>query len=669
MELKTSKISLLFDPGIGNFTKIENLATGENYVKQDPRDPLVDLFGLVDGKIIKLGPTPAEVATFGDRMTLHYTSFGGYSIRMDVECRCHDDRVIIRGEIHNESNIDVVEILMPHIGGIYLGASSDDYIIYPHHAGERTKNPVSGYGINKKDFWRASSVAFEDIYRREINYCGLASMSWMYYYNQENGLYIGSHDHRFPVTGIIAETNGQEESPWMAFGFRKHHRIRPGEEYHTGEYVLCVSDQDWHYGAKTYREYIAPYLDFNHNPEYLKDEYALNQCYNFKRSGNVEHYFRDIPQMYEEGAAWGARHMFIASWNRTGFDSFYPEYYPDMELGSAMEFRRGLEYVRDHGGMSTLYINARIFDRKSDFHKLIGEKMAIRSAGGDMCYETYGVEHFTVNCPSDKLWRDYLLDTAEFCVKAYGCDGIYLDQLASAEPFACYCEEHSHENIGEFNNGYLYVLKNLLERLRAYNPKAYIMTENCGDIYGSYTWGNLTWNGAEYDEHYNVFKYTFPEFPQVNMVNPRGWAAEEQRPEWFKRDLHRAISLGSILWMGITSRLRPEDGWYHSYGKNAAVFRAKLQPLLKNATFLDDAWIGQVPEKCFGTCWELPDKRKLVILANDGEPEELFCIAGVNTIICSEAMDESAAALNIHTNGNTTELRLSKGQLCYILFR
>ena len=669
MELRTSKLSMRFDPAVSNFTRIENLTTGENYVKQVPRDPLVDLFGLVDGNISKLEPALADIAAFEDRLVLHYSSFGGYSIRMDVECKCRDDKVIISGNIHNASNIDVVEILMPHIGGIYLGTSLDDYIIYPHHAGERTKNPVLGYGVNKKDFWRASSVAFEDIYRREINYCGLASMSWMYYYNKNNGLYIGSHDPRFPVTGIIAETNGQEESPWMAFGFRKHHRIRPGEEYHTGEYVLCVSDQDWHYGAKTYRGYIAPYLDFDHNPEYLKDEYVLNQCYNFKRSGNVEHYFCDIPQMYEEGAAWGARHMFIASWNRTGFDSFYPEYYPDMELGSAMEFRRGLEYVRDHGGMSTLYINARIFDRKSDFHKLIGEKMAIRTVGGDMCYETYGIEHFTVNCPSDKLWRDYLLDTAEFCVKAYGCDGIYLDQLASAEPFACYCEEHSHENIGEFNNGYLYVLKNLLERLRAYNPKAYIMTENCGDIYGSYTWGNLTWNGAEYDEHYNVFKYTFPEFPQVNMVNPRGWAAEEQRPEWFKRDLHRAISLGNILWMGITSRLRPEDGWYHSYGKNAALFRAKLHPLLKNATFLDDAWIGQVPEKCFGTCWELPDKRKMVILANDGEPEELFCIAGVNTIICLEAMDESVAVPNIQINNNTTELRLSKGQLCYILFR
>ena len=42
-------------------------------------------------------------------------------------------------------------------------------------------------------------------------------MSWMYYYDAENGLYIGSHDARFPVTGVIAETSGSAEDPWMAF--------------------------------------------------------------------------------------------------------------------------------------------------------------------------------------------------------------------------------------------------------------------------------------------------------------------------------------------------------------------------------------------------------------------------------------------------------------------
>lgn len=667
--IQTRAFRAHFSQTANNFTSIVNLATGDDYIKTAPRDTLMELYGLLDGEKRRLLPGVPQISGTEEELVLTYETFGGFPIEGTVCCTADGDRLTIQASIQNHSDIDIVEILMPHLGGIFLGDDyKDDAIIYPHHAGERTVNPVLGYGQNKKDFWRASSVAFEDIFRREINYCGLASMSWMYYYDQENGLYIGSHDSRFPVTGVIAETSGREEDAWMAFGFRKHYRIRPGESYDTGAYVLAVTTKDWHYGAGIYREYIAPYLDFNHNPAFLSNEYALNQCYNFKRTGNIEHTFRDIPAMYECGADWDVRHMFIASWNRTGFDSFYPEYYPDMELGSAMEFRRGLEYIRNHGGFSTLYINARIFDKKSDFHKLVGEKMAIRDEHGEVYNETYGPEHFTVNCPSDKLWRDYLLDTAEFCVKAYGCDGIYLDQLASAEPFACYCEEHSHENIGEFNNGYVYVLRELLKRLRAYNPNAYIMTENCGDIYGSYTWGNLTWNGAEYDEHYNVFKYTFPEFTQVNMVNPRSWSPDDMKEEWFRRDLHRAISLGSVLWMGITTRLRPEDGLYHTYGKKALDFRKKLQPLLKQAEFLDDAWLNQVPDQCFATCWRLADGRGMVLAANDTDAPVIFCARPEGDVKAAQVAALDGAEPSAMVDGSSTvSFTLEPGQMCRIL--
>lgn len=626
VEFGSASFQACFSPEVNNFTSLTNLVTGDNYIKQTPGHSLMELYGLVGNEKQRLLPGIPSVTAQEHVLHLAYNSFGGFPITANLICTAEADRLTIHISIQNHSNIDVVEILAPHVGGIYLGDNyEDDAIIYPHHAGERTVNPVLGYGQNKKDFWRASSVACGDFFRREINYCGLASMSWMYYYDQENGLYIGSHDERFPVTGIIAETSGVSPKPWMAFGFRKHYRIRPDEEYDAGEYVLAVTTRDWHYGAEIYRSYIAPFLNFDHNPKFLEDEYALNQCYNFKRTGNIEHTFRDIPNLYKQGADWGVRHMFIASWNRTGFDSFYPEYYPDMELGSAMEFRRGLEHIRKQGGFSTLYINARIFDKKSDFHQSVGEKMAIRNERGEAYSETYGPEHFTVNCPSDRLWREYLLDTAEFCVKAYGCDGIYLDQLASAEPFACYSEEHSHDNIGQFNNGYVYVLRELLERLREYNPNAYIMTENCGDIYGSYTWGNLTWNGADYDEYYNVFKYTFPEFTQVNMVNPRGWENEgPKREAWFYRDLHRAIALGSVLWMGITTRMRPEDGLYRTEAKKALDFRCLLQPLLKGAEFMDDIWLEKVPEACQGTCWRLEDGRRMVLAANDTQAPVTF---------------------------------------------
>lgn len=346
MELRTDKIRACFDRKIGNFTELWNLSTNTNYVRCAPRDPLIELYGLKNGERVKLSGHISDVAEAPDALILSYDSFGEYDISAKVTCRCEQDRLAFSAEICNHSTIDVTEILMPHLGGIYLGNGQKDYLIYPHHAGDKTEDPVYNYAENRLTFWRGCSVPFEDIYRREINYCGLASMSWMYYYNSCGGFYIGSHDPRFPVTGVIAETSGDRENPWMAFAFRKYFRIKQGETYQTGDYVVCLSDKDWHYGSKVYREYIAPYLDFDHNPEYLQNEYALNQCYNFKRTGKVEHTFKDIPAMFEAGKAWGARHMFIASWNRTGFDSFYPEYYPDMELGSAMEFRRGLEYVR-----------------------------------------------------------------------------------------------------------------------------------------------------------------------------------------------------------------------------------------------------------------------------------------------------------------------------------
>ena len=39
----------------------------------------------------------------------------------------------------------MVEILLPHIGGLYLGGGArSDYIIYPHHAGRALEK--SGYG-------------------------------------------------------------------------------------------------------------------------------------------------------------------------------------------------------------------------------------------------------------------------------------------------------------------------------------------------------------------------------------------------------------------------------------------------------------------------------------------------------------------------------------------
>ena len=54
--------------------------------------------------------------------------------------------------------------------------------------------------------------------------------------------------------------------------------------------------------------------------------------------------------------------------------------------------------------------------------------------------------------------------------------------------------------------------------------------------------------------------------------------------------------------------------------EEATAFRASLQPLLKGAAFLDDAWFSEpLPPAVYATCWRLPDGRGLVLAANDTE--------------------------------------------------
>lgn len=151
MELKTNAFRARFAPEANNFVSLVNLATGDDYIKAAPRGPLVELYALADGEKKKLLPGVPGMSAGAGFLEISYTEFGGLPIGMTVRCTAENDRLCIRARMENHSAADVVEVLMPHIGGVYLGEDyADDAIIYPHHAGERTRNPVMGYGVNKK---------------------------------------------------------------------------------------------------------------------------------------------------------------------------------------------------------------------------------------------------------------------------------------------------------------------------------------------------------------------------------------------------------------------------------------------------------------------------------------------------------------------------------------
>lgn len=641
------RLEIAFDDATGEIASLVNRLTGDDAVKHAVRQPLFKLYTMerdaLSGERTEWLPGAIRHAEATENRE---TGAAKLSIELEDSAYGSDEQAIsIRALVTIELEADacesvwkleltnrdarhrIVEVMFPYVRGLGLGERwDDDTLIYPHHAGEKTDNPVLQYASDKyRNFWRAQSVREEDgSFSREINYCGLASMTWMYLYDRDNGLYVGSHDERFPLTGLRVETGGPD-NPWIGFGFRKYMAIREGETWSSGPAVVALTALDWRWGAKRYRQWIDRHIDMPVNPSFLDGEYVLNQCYNFKRGDHIANRFENIPAMYRAGKEqYGMNHMFIASWNRKGFDRDYPEYQPDMELGTPWELFEGCRAVNEAGGFVTFYINARIFDKDHDFFPTLGKKWAIKDHRHSFMNETYGPVEFTVCCPSHEEWQQYLIDMSRWMVRSYGATGIYLDQLGSADPYPCYDPDHSHRDIGEFNTGYLRVLRELQPELRNLNPGCFLMIENCGDIYGSYVWGNLTWNGEKYDEFFNLYKYTFPEYVQVNMVNPRRGLEGEELEKKLRWDIARAMLIGSVFWIGMYRFEGPENASMHRFLIQALALRKSLQKYVCRGHYADADEVLAVSPGVDIARWKLGDGEDLYILANLDCREEAY---------------------------------------------
>ena len=685
--IRNRYVELVFDEETGTLASLRNLTTGDDCRKHATSQPIFALYSLEgDGYGEKTEHLPGkpvsvrkEEADGMRRLAIEYTDAadGKLPFRATVTIELGEDSrdTVWRLELRNgDSDRRIVEVMFPYVRGLGLGRSwEDDILIYPHHAGEKTINPVSAYASDKyAGFWRAQTIREDYGYSREINYCGLASMTWMYLYDAENGLYLGSHDERFPVTGLRVETGGPR-APWMGFGFRKHARIVPGGSWTSGDAVIALTDRNWHWGAKRYRQWIDRHIAMPEHPERMKDQYILNQCYNFKRETEILNRFVDIPRMYDAGKAeFGMDHMFIASWNRKGFDADYPEYQPDMELGTPWELYQGVDYVNENGGFATFYINARIFDIESDFFPSLGRRWAIHDHSGATMDEEYGPHKFTVSCPSHKEWTRYLLDMSRWMVRSYGATGIYLDQLGSADPYPCHRPDHSHADVGEFNAGYVELLRELLPEVKRFNPEGFLMIENCGDIYGSYVWGNLTWNGEKYDEFFDLYKYTFPEYVQVNMVNPRRGLEGKAQEDQLRRDMARAMRLGAVLWIGREKNETLAEG-SKRFMQRSVGLRRRLQPLMRDGVFAEEEGVAALSEGVTASRWRLAEGGDLYVVSNlarsDGAYLDIEADGRTSVEAALEDVDGGRLTVTVEAEGGKLRLPVTAAEIGAIVVR
>lgn len=534
----------------------------------------------------------------------HAWSIDGWC-RMEMEA---NGTIHWTAQINNRTVHPVIELLYPRSVPMYV--SPQAVLIYPHHAGEKIVDIPAALASEKyRKFWRAASVPTAFGFAREINYCGLASMTWMDLTDGDLGLYVASYDPEFPVTGLRIETGGPAD-PWVSLSFRKYIDLMPGQTYQASDLVWAFHTGDWHQSAKKYRAWFDTLVDQATHPADLKEEVVMAPHYNFRRHEGIDYRFVDIPAMAQQDKAeFGSRHFFIAGWNHMGFDSHYPNYNPDLELGTPLQLQAGVEFVNQSGGFVTFYINSRIMDKYSEYVSTLGEKWMLRTIEKQPIYEVYGPAETFVLCPSHPEWRQYLLEFATWMCKAYGARGIYYDQLGSATPYPCYSDhDHSPDSgTAGFNRGYLDLIDQTTKRIRQIREDSFLMIENCGDLYSSKVWGSLVWNGEYYDEFFNLYKYTFPEHTLINMVTPRRIEDPVLQEKVFNQDLGRAFTLGSVFWVegnGFRKRISdPEQQKRMLHNLRAALaVRQKIRAELAGATFQDTVGL-HVPEGLIATRW------------------------------------------------------------------
>lgn len=539
--------------------------------------------------------------------------------------------------IENGSDLAACEMLFPRLGPLYL--QEQMILMYPHHAGEKIIDPPIALASAKyRNFWRAASVPTEFGFSREINYCGLASMTWMDLSAGEIGIYTASYDPAFPVTGLRVETGGPQDR-WISLSFRKYVDIHPGQTYLSPPIVWAFHSGDWHQAAEKYREWFNQHVRQEQHPADLNAEVVLTPHYNFRRDTGICYKFEDIPAMARrDKEEFGSNHFFIAGWNHMGFDSHYPNYNPDLELGTPLKLWQGVEYVKENGGFVTFYINCRIMDKYSEYLPTLGERWMLRTKEQEPIYEVYGPAETVVLCPSHPEWRSYLEEFAVWMCKAYGARGIYYDQLGSATPYPCYgAHEHGPvKGTSGFNQGYIDLIERTTERLKKFRPDGFLMIENCGDIYSSRVWGSLAWNGELYDEFFNLYKYTFPEHTLINMVNPRKIDDPVEQEQMFNKDLARAFVLGSIFWFeGDAFQNRVQDQTRRrrmlDLLQGCLAVRRAVTTELADAVFQDDIGL-MLPGGVTGSRW----RRKsgaggIVLIANQA------LVSGKATVLSSGA--------------------------------
>jgi len=323
-------------------------------------------------------------------------------------------------------------------------------------------------------------------------------------------------------------------------------------------------------------------------------------------------------------------------WHRIPFDDSYPEYFP-----AKRGFREGVARLRRAGIVVMPYINARLWDAKTESWSEEGaDRAAAKTPDLERYVETYGSKvPLSPMCPSTELWQRKIASIAQRLASDYGVDGLYLDQIGAAAPKLCYDPSHGHPLGGGswWVEGYRDLLDHVRTEVSRIDADFFLTTESNAEPWVDRLDGLLMCNSTEGD--------LVPLYPTVygDMILAFGAYIfrHDLEDSWaFRTKVSQMFLWGTQLgWLG-PEILEPEFSNEAEYLRELARVRQGAGEFLRDGELLRPPrmeggarrvrttwelwgrkWEIRMPV-AQASCWKAPDGSVGIVACNMGDEEE-----------------------------------------------
>jgi hypothetical protein len=472
-----------------------------------------------------------EVECTDDQLFLTYNRLRGEDRMLDVMLMVRivmeDDQISVYTTLRSKDEAaDIIEISVTAASGVYSlsGDPREDILTIPQDLGKKHHAPALN-DLDTSKLYRSYQQ-----YHRDINalYPGNASMQWYELYNNNEGLYIGSHDPSLQVTCLHVERDVKKST--LRLGINRYPFLKKGETWESAPVVYAVHRGDWHAGARIYRRWIEnSHWKAPINSEWIQNFKGWTRFILKQQYGKINWDYSQIPALFDEGQAAGFNTIKLIGWEINGFCRMRPDYIPDPKMGGEKGLKKAIEYVHLKGGRVIIYISYFAIDYDTDFYKTGGGKdILLKTVWGKPLIfgEVHSAEGTWRNlpgpgkpqyeaCQDTPLWQKKLGEFADIALEL-GADGVMYD-IGGCGPHFCYDTRHPHKKPSQAICSKADNYGRLKSRIQEKGKDKAMLMEHTVDVFGQHmaiTQGASTM--PEPDHLFELYRYTFPEIIETN---------------------------------------------------------------------------------------------------------------------------------------------------------